>query len=223
MISWRACQADSAVSAATGAQSSRSAGDREAKFNPVPRTMSPLRPDRSRRRIGGGPACEAMTTATTPYAAAATTLAERYVMGSRPMCRPPYASLPHGKPDARHTWKDETPSKRSPVVSDQGRRRDPPTDRSVGEGQRPAGAGVQGADRRAEAGPTCWRTYRRSGQPWSRRETAGVARGAASRRAARRRQVAFHGGRVCAVRRVARGAVTLDGEGGLPASRRPGQ
>ena len=77
MISWRACHADTAVSAATGAQSSRSAGDREATFSPVPRTMNPLRPDKTRRRIRGEPAREVMTNAATPYTAAAAALAER--------------------------------------------------------------------------------------------------------------------------------------------------
>jgi hypothetical protein len=124
-ISRRASHADTAVSAATGVHSSRSARDREAKFNPVPRTMKPLTADKSRRRTGGGPTCEAMTIAVTPYAAAATALAERHVPGRRPGCRPPYASVPHGNPDARHTWKDETPRRRSPVATVQGPRRDP--------------------------------------------------------------------------------------------------
>jgi hypothetical protein len=87
--------------------------------------MNPVTADKSRRRTGGGPACEPMTIAVTPYAAAATALAERYVPGRRPGCLPPYASLPHGNPDARHTWKDEAPTKRRPVATVQGRRRDP--------------------------------------------------------------------------------------------------
>ena len=101
MVSRCACHADTAVSAATGAQTSRSAGDREATFSPVPRTMNRVTADKSRRRTMGGPVRAVMTIAATPYAAAATALAERYVAGRRPGCRPPYESLPQAGPDAR--------------------------------------------------------------------------------------------------------------------------